>query len=67
MSGGVIGARAMRTSNGVSASSIADANTAGAGITPHSPTPLTPYSFSGEGVSVWTTSMRGSSGAVTSR
>ena len=39
----------------------------GAGTTPHSPTPLTPRGFNGDGDSWWMRSMRGISVALTSR
>lgn len=45
ISGGNIGVRAMRTPNGVSASSIAEMIAGAVGITPASPTPLIPSGF----------------------
>jgi len=41
-----------------SASSIAAANTAAPGITPASPAPLMPSGLSGDGVTMWSISIR---------
>ena len=49
---GVTGICAMRTSNGDSASSIAEITAAAAGMTPTSPTPLTPSGLCGDGDSL---------------
>ena len=49
----------MCTPNGVRASSTAEMIAAGAGTTPHSPTPFTPSGFSGEGDSWWMISTGG--------
>src|SRR6266446_2125449 len=53
-----------RTPKGASASSTASATSAATGITPASPTPLTPSGFNGDGVSRWATSISGSSAVV---
>src|SRR5580658_5864600 len=64
---GMIGACAMCTLNGESASSIAEINAATAGMTPSSPTPLTPSGLRGDGVSLYRVSIFGTSVAVGSR
>ena len=48
----MIGICAIRTPNGDSASSIAEITAAAAGMTPTSPTPLTPSGLCGDGDSL---------------
>ena len=57
----------MRTPNGRSASSTAEAIAAGAAIVPLSAAPLTPSGLSGVGDSMWWISIGGTVSAVGSR
>src|SRR4029077_11349019 len=56
---GPSGMRVTRPPAGPTASSIAEARTAGTGSAPDSPTPLSPSGFSGDGVSRWSITMVG--------